>query len=62
MFQNMVADIVEVQTLEGIVLLRGDFNACTTTLPNTINTSNLCELLQTPKLVETKQPSVMVTR
>jgi len=57
----MVADIVEIQTLEGIILLGGDFNARTTALPNTINTSDLCELLQAPKLAETKQPSAMAT-
>jgi len=57
----MVADIVEIQTLEGIILLGGDFNARTTALPNTINTSDLCELLQAPKLAETKQPSTMAT-
>ncbi len=34
----------------------------TTTLPNIINTNDLCELLQTPELVETKQPSVVAKR
>ncbi len=46
MFQNLATDIVEVQTLGGIVLLGGDFNAHTATLLGTINISNLCELLQ----------------
>ncbi len=59
MFQNLVANIVEVQTLGGIVLLGGDFNACTTTLPGTLDTSDLCELLQAPKLAEIEQPSVV---
>jgi hypothetical protein len=45
LFQNLVADIVEVQTLGGIVLLGGDFNAHTAALPNTINTSDFYELL-----------------
>jgi len=45
LFQNLTIDIVEVQTLRGIILLGGDFNACTATLPNTIDTSDLCELL-----------------
>ncbi len=45
LFQNLVVDIVEVQTLRGIVLLGGDFNACTTMLPNTIVINDLCELL-----------------
>jgi hypothetical protein len=45
LFQNLGADIVEVQILRGIILLGGDFNARTTTIPNTINTNNLCELL-----------------
>jgi hypothetical protein len=62
LFQNLVADIVEVQTLGGIVLLGGDFNARTTTLPDTLDISDLCELLQTPELVEIKQPSVVATR
>ncbi len=54
LFQNLVAYIIEVQTLRGIVLLGGDFNAHTTTLQNTINTNDLCELLQALKLAETK--------
>ncbi len=45
LFQNIVVNIVEVQTLGGIILFGGDFNACTTTLLNTIDTSDLCELL-----------------
>jgi len=45
LFQNLVADIVEVQTLGGIILLGGDFNAHTTTLPDTLDTNDLCELL-----------------
>jgi len=57
----MVADIIEVQTLGGIVLLGGDFNARTTTLPDTLDTSDLCELLQAPELVEIEKPSVVVT-
>jgi len=57
----MVAVIIEVQTLGGIVLLGGDFNARTTTLPDTLDTSDLCELLQAPELVEIEKPSVVVT-
>jgi len=45
LFQNLAVEIVEVQILGGIVLLGGDFNACTTALPNIIDTNNLCELL-----------------
>jgi hypothetical protein len=45
LFQNLVVDISEVQILGGIILLGGDFNAGTTTLPNIIDTSDLCELL-----------------
>jgi hypothetical protein len=59
LFQNLAGDIVEVQTLGGIVLLGGDFNACTTTLPNTIDTNDLCELLQALKLVEIEQSNIM---
>jgi len=45
LFQNMAANIAEVQILGGIVLLGRDFNARTAMLPDTIDTSNLCELL-----------------
>jgi hypothetical protein len=62
LFRNLVADIVKVQTLGGIVLLGGDFNTRTTTLPDTFDISDLCELLQVPELAESKQPSVVVTR
>ncbi len=44
LFQNLAGDNVEIQTLGGIVLLGGDFNASTTTLPNTIDTNDLYEL------------------
>ncbi len=37
----------------------GDFNARTAALPNTIDTSNLCELLQAPEFAKIKQPSVV---
>jgi len=53
-------DIVEVQTLGGIILLGGDFNVCTTTLLDTIDINDLCELLQASKLVEIKQLNVVV--
>ncbi len=36
-----------------------DFNVRTTTLPNTIDTNDLYELLQVPELFKTKQPSVV---
>jgi hypothetical protein len=45
LFQNLVMDIVEVQTLGGIVLLGRDFDARTIVLLDTIDTNNLCELL-----------------
>jgi hypothetical protein len=41
LFQNLAANIAEVQTLGGIILLRGDFNTCTIVLLDTIDTSNL---------------------
>ncbi len=53
LFQNLAANIVEILTLKGIVLLGGDFNAHTSMLPDTIDTNDLCELLQAPELVET---------
>jgi hypothetical protein len=49
----MAVDIVEVQTLRGIVLLGGDFNVHTIALPNTIDINDLYELLQMLKFVET---------
>jgi len=54
LFQNLAIDISEVQTLRGIVLLGGDFNAHNVVLLDTIDTNNLCELLHAPKLAETE--------
>ncbi len=62
LFQNLAIDILKVQTLGGIVLLGRDFNARTPTLPDTINTSDLCELLQVHELTETKQPNIVAKR
>jgi hypothetical protein len=62
LFQNLARNIVEVQTLGGIVLMGGDFNARTATLSDTIDTSNLCELLQAPELAKTEHPSIMTKR
>ncbi len=61
LFQNLVVDITKVQTLGGIVLLGGDFNARTTTLPDTLDISDLCKLLQAPELDETEQPNIVAT-
>jgi hypothetical protein len=62
LFQNLTVNIVEVQILKGIILLGGDFNVRTIALPNTIDISDLRELLQTPKLAETKQPNTLAKR
>jgi hypothetical protein len=59
LFQNLATDIVEVQTLGGIILLGGDFNVRTATLLDTMDTNDLCELLQAPELAETEQPSIV---
>jgi endonuclease/exonuclease/phosphatase (EEP) superfamily protein YafD len=59
LFQNLARDIAEVQTLGGIILMGGDFNARTTTLLDTIDISNLCELLQALELASTKQPNIV---
>ncbi len=59
LFQNLVVGIVEVQILGGIVLLGGDFNARIITLPDTINSNDLCELLNAHELMEIEQPSVV---
>jgi endonuclease/exonuclease/phosphatase (EEP) superfamily protein YafD len=52
LFQNLAVDIAEVQTLGGIVLLGGDFNARTAALLDTIDTSDLCELLKALELAK----------
>jgi hypothetical protein len=52
LFQNLAVDIAKIQTLGGIILFGGDFNARITALPDTIDTSNLCELLQAPKFAK----------
>jgi hypothetical protein len=62
LFQNLVKNITKVQTLGGIILLGRDFNVRTIALPNTINISDLCELLQVPELAKTKQPRVVAKR
>ncbi len=54
LFQNLTRDIVEVQTLVSIVLLGGDFNARTATLSDTIDTNDMCELLQAPEFAKTE--------
>jgi hypothetical protein len=40
----------------------GDFNAHTAALSDTIDISNLCELLQPPEFAKTKQPSIVIKR
>ncbi len=45
LLQNLATNIVEVQTLRGIILLVRDFNAHTATLLDTIDISDLCELM-----------------
>jgi hypothetical protein len=62
LFQNQAADIAEAQTLGGIVLLGRDFNANTGALPDTIDTCNLCELLQALELAEIEQPNIVAKR
>ncbi len=59
LLQNLARDTTEVQTLGGIILLGGDFNARTTALPDTIDTNDLCELLHVSELAKIKQPGVV---
>ncbi len=59
LFQNLATNIAKVQTLGGIILLGGDFNVHTTVLLNTIDSNDLCELLQAPELVEIEQLNVV---
>ncbi len=40
----------------------GGFNARTIALPDTLDISDLCELLQAPELAEIEQPSVVATQ
>jgi hypothetical protein len=40
----------------------GDFNVHTAALSDTIDISNLCELLQAPELAKTEQPSIVTKR
>ncbi len=54
LFQNLAEDIIEVQTLMGIILLGRDFNARITALPDTIDTTDVYELLHVLKLAKTK--------
>jgi endonuclease/exonuclease/phosphatase (EEP) superfamily protein YafD len=54
LFQNLATDIAKVQTLGGIVILGGDFNARITALPDTIDTTDVYELLHVLKLAKTK--------
>jgi hypothetical protein len=54
LFQNLTTNIIEVQSLRGIILLGGDFNVRIAMLLDTIDTNDLCELLQTPELIKTK--------
>jgi hypothetical protein len=62
LFQNLVGDIAEVQTLGGIVLMGGDFNARTVAISDTIDISDLCELLQAPELARIEQPNIVTKR
>jgi hypothetical protein len=62
LFQNLAGKIAEVQTLRGIILMGTDFNARTATLLDTINISDLCELLQTPELARIEQPNIVIKR
>jgi hypothetical protein len=52
LFQHLAIDIVEVQTIEGIVLLGGDFNARTTALPDIVMTFLVRECYGSPKKQE----------
>jgi hypothetical protein len=62
LFQNLVGDIVEVQTLGGVILMGGDFNARIVALSDTIDISDLCELLQAPELAKIEHPSIVTKR
>jgi hypothetical protein len=62
LFQNLAGHIVEVQTLGAIVVMGGNFNACTAALSDTIDISDLCELLQAPELTRIEQPNIVTNR
>jgi hypothetical protein len=59
LFQNLATNIVEFQTLRGIISLGGDFNVCTVVLLYTIDTNDICELLQALEFVEIEQLGVV---
>jgi hypothetical protein len=62
LFQNLAVDIAKIQTIGGIILLGGDFNARISTLLDIIDTINLCELLHVSELVDTQQLGVIAKR
>jgi len=62
LFQNLAVDIAKVQILGGMVLLGGDFNARTAMLLNTIDTNDLCEMLQALEFIEIEQLGIVVKR
>ncbi len=59
LFQNLARDIVEVQTLGGILLMGRDFNARIAALSDIIDISDLCELLQALELTRIEQPNIV---
>jgi hypothetical protein len=62
LFQNLATNIAEVQALRAQYYWEGIFIARTVALPDTIDTNDLCELLQAHELVETKQLSAVAQR
>jgi hypothetical protein len=55
LFQNLAGDITEVQTLGGIVLMGGDFNARIAALSDTIDTNTF---MNSYKLVNSRKLNI----
>jgi hypothetical protein len=62
LFQNLITNIVEVQTLRGIILLGKDVNACIAVVLDTIDNNDFYELLQVLEVIEIEQLGTMVMR
>ncbi len=54
LFEAIAQEVVEVESLEGTVLLVGDFNARTRQEPDFVDCTSLCDVLQIPELLDTR--------
>ncbi len=54
LFEAITQEVVEVESLEGTVLLAGDFNAKTRQELDFVDCTSLCDVLQIPELLDTR--------